>query len=106
MSINRYWRLVVYALAILLVAGLALNWRGWAAQAQVGAGYGARMSCSCRYVEGRDIQSCKGDTEPGMWIVSISDSPESKSVTARVPLMANRTARYQAGWGCLLDPMK
>ncbi|MGK2911286.1 MAG: hypothetical protein ACSLE1_16010 [Sphingobium sp.] len=106
MSITRYWRFAAYALAAALVVAVIWNWRGWTAQAQVGAAYGARMTCSCRYVEGRDMQSCKGDTEPGMWIVSISDSPESKSVTAGVPLMANRTARYRAGWGCLLDPPK
>ncbi|AUW59526.1 hypothetical protein C1T17_17030 [Sphingobium sp. SCG-1] len=103
MSNSRRWRFVALVLAIVLMAALAWNWRVWQAKAQVGAGYGARMTCSCRYVEGRDMQSCKGDTEPGMEIVSLTDSPSDRSVTARVPLMANRTARYRAGFGCLLE---
>ena len=103
MSNSRLWRFAALIAVAALIVLVAWNWRGWAARAQVGAGYGARMTCSCRYVEGRGMESCKGDTEPGMEIVSISDSPDDKSVTARVPLMATRTARYRKGFGCLLD---
>ena len=50
------------------------------------------------------MESCKGDKEPGMWAVSLKDLPETRSVSAAVPLLASRTARYQPGWGCLLEP--
>jgi hypothetical protein len=103
MSNSRVWRFAALIAGAALVVLMAWNWRAWAARAEVGAAYGARMTCSCRYVEGRAAESCKGDTEPGMEIVSISDSPEDKSVTAHVPMMAKRTARYRKGWGCLLD---
>jgi hypothetical protein len=38
--------------------------------------------------------------------VFLSDDADTKSVTARVPLLASATARYREGWGCLLDPWK
>ena len=103
MSNNRKWRIGALILTGALLVVIAWHWRGWTAQAQVGAAYGARMTCSCRYVEGRSMESCKGDTEPGMEIVSISDSPEEKAVTGSVPLMAKRTARLRKGFGCLLE---
>ncbi|WP_246524716.1 hypothetical protein [Sphingobium phenoxybenzoativorans] len=99
------WTYVAGAAAILLVALFAWKWSLWQARAAVGAAYGARMTCSCRYVEGRTAESCKGDTEPGMEIVTISDDPDGKAVTGSVPMMAKRTARYRAGFGCLLDPV-
>ncbi|GLI99437.1 hypothetical protein [Sphingobium sp. BS19] len=103
MSNSRKWRIGASILSVALLAFIAWHWRGWTAQAQVGAAYGARMTCSCRYVEGRSMESCKGDTEPGMEIVSIRDVPEDKAVTGRVPLMAKRTARWRKGFGCLLE---
>jgi hypothetical protein len=106
MSGRPKWIYALAALAAVLVVTLAWNWSALRARAQVGAAYGARITCSCRYVEERSMGSCKGDTEPGMWMVEIVDQPESRSVDARVPLMANRSARYRKGWGCLLDPAR
>ncbi|APL96093.1 MULTISPECIES: hypothetical protein [Sphingobium] len=104
MSGRRKWIYGALAAVLLPLALLAWNWSALRAQAQVGAGFGARVTCSCRYVEGRSMESCKGDKEPGMWAVSLKDLPESQSVNAAVPLLASRTARYRKGWGCLLDP--
>ena len=73
-------------------------------QAELGPAYGARLACSCRYVEGRAMGSCEDDKEPGMALVTLTDRPEGKAVEARVPLVAARTARFRPGWGCLLDP--
>ena len=104
-SISRTgWRIIAGVVALLLLALFIWKWGQWQARAAVGAGYGARMTCSCRYVEGRTMDSCKGDTEPGMEIVSVSDDPADQAVTGSVPLLANRTARYKKGFGCLLDP--
>jgi hypothetical protein len=99
---TRWHYLICFGL-LLLAALLAWKWTQWQARAAVGAAYGARITCSCRYVEGRSAASCTGDTEPGMEIVSIADHPESRSVTGSVPMMASRTARYRPGFGCLLD---
>ncbi len=69
-----------------------------------GTAFGARTACSCRYIAGRPIGDCEKDFEPGMELVFLSDDPESKSVTARVPLIASSTATYQEGFGCVLEP--
>ena len=104
MSRRPKWIYALAAVAVLLLALLAWNWSSLRARAQVGAAFGARVSCSCRYVEGRSMASCKGDRERGMWAVSLKDLPDSQSVNATVPLLASRTARYRQGWGCLLEP--
>ncbi|ANI78049.1 MULTISPECIES: hypothetical protein [Sphingobium] len=105
MSSRPKWIYALAAIAALLVLLLAWNWTALRARAAVGAGFGARVTCSCRYVEGRSIDSCRRDKEPGMALVTLSDDPESRAVEAAVPLLASRTARYRKGWGCLLDPM-
>lgn len=104
MSRRPKWTYALAAVAVLLVALLAWNWGSLRARAEVGAAFGARITCSCRYVEGRALDGCRTDKEPGMWTVILSDRPESKSVKASVPLLASRTAHYRPGWGCLLDP--
>ena len=96
------WKLVLGALA-LLIAGFAIwQFPTWKAQAETGAAYGARIGCSCRYVQGRDIGSCPTDFEPGMEIVSIEDLPDERAVRASVPLLASRVARYEGATGCVL----
>lgn len=72
------------------------------AQAEVGAAYGARMGCSCRFVQGRDSASCRTDAEPGMEIVSMEDIEGERAVRASVPLLASRVARFEGATGCVL----
>src|SRR3546814_11635334 len=74
------------------------------AQAELGSAYAARVGCSCRYVQGRTLESCQSDFEPGMEMVSISQDPETKTITGSVPLLASRSAHYAGSSGCLLDP--
>lgn len=100
-------RKTIYLIAVAAMLLLVLG--GWAlfalrGQADVGAAYGARMTCSCRYVEGRAMGSCQDDKEPGMAMVRLNDLPDEKAVEASVPLMAKHIARFRPGWGCLLDP--
>src|SRR3546814_15887247 len=64
------------------------------AQAELGSAYAARVGCSCRYVQGRTLESCQSDFEPGMEMVSISQDPEKKTITGSVPLLASRSAHY------------
>jgi hypothetical protein len=83
-------------------------WLGIAAlllrQAEVGAAYGARIGCSCHYVQGRSLESCATDFEPGMELVSIAEVEGERAITASVPLLASRTARFAGATGCILDP--
>jgi hypothetical protein len=83
---------------VLLAAAAAIGYAAARAKigprADVAAGYMARVTCSCRYVGGRDMASCRTDAEPGMEIVTVSEAAASKTITARVPLLASRSARY------------
>jgi hypothetical protein len=61
-------------------------------------------SASRRYIAGRGLADCEKDFEPGMEFVFLSDDPATRSVTARVPLLASSTAQYREGFGCVLEP--
>ena len=87
---------------LLLAAALALAvwyYPTLKAQAEAGSAYAARIGCSCRYVQGRDMDSCIRDFEPGMEIISVGDDVATKTVTSAaeadgmtsgsVPLMAD-----------------
>ncbi len=102
---GRALRWALMALAVLLVAWIALSWPRWQTRADLAAGFGARIACACRYVEGRDLDSCKGDFAglEGMGLVRLTDDPARRTVHASVPLLAQRQAAYRPGFGCLPD---
>ncbi len=86
------WSLMV--LAAIMVLGFMLFRANNLTRGEVAAGYMARVVCSCRYAGGRDMPSCLTDAEPGMEIVKVSEDVAARTITARVPLIASRTARY------------
>lgn len=88
----------VMAMAVLL---LVWNWSSIKGQARVGAAYGAHIACSCRYIEGRDMTSCETDKEAGMEMVTFSDDPEHKRVTASIPFLAKAVAERRGAFGCV-----
>ena len=108
-SMVRRRRIGPSVLLALVVLAAALGWyyrQPIAGYTAIGAAYGARTACSCRYVAGRNLDDCEKDFEPGMELVFLSDDEEERSVTARVPLLSSATARYREGFGCVLDPWK
>ena len=92
---------------VVLLAG-ALAWWIYGEEARAfgdaGTGYGAKNACSCRFLAGHDLDSCYADFVPGMETIFLSQDEEERSVTAYIPLVASRTARYREGYGCVLDP--
>ncbi len=72
---------------------------------QLGVGYGARVACGCRYFGNRPLASCAADFEPGMESIRLKEDPATRSVTAYVPLIASRTARFDPVLGCQPDPL-
>ncbi len=74
-------------------------------QLELGVGYAARVACACRYLGNRPIESCSTDFEPGMEPIRLSDDPAAKAVTASVPLLVSRTARFDPLLGCRPDPL-
>jgi hypothetical protein len=99
----RWPKRIALLVLLALVLALAWYWTPLKAQAGVGAAYGARVACACRYIGGRDLDSCKGDFVDGMGIVMLGESVEDKSVTATVPLLASETATWRKGEGCTLE---
>ena len=100
--------LIGVPIAILLVLAIAVI--GYALsqkpKMELGVGYGARVACGCRYIEGRPLDSCYKDFEPGMEVIRLSDDPQTKTVTASVPLIASRSVRFDSQLGCQPAPLR
>ena len=94
-------RLLVLVLAALVAGVVAWFWHPVNSHAVAGASYGARMACSCRFIEGRPLSECRKDFEAGMGLVTLSEDEQAKTVTARFPLLARQTATFVAGQGCV-----
>ena len=103
---RRRVRRALFWIALLAVVALVWFWKPLDAWAQLGASYGARLGCPCRYIAGRELSDCRSDFEPGMGLVFLSEDAEDKSVTAWVPLLASQTAIYREGQGCVLEKWK
>lgn len=102
---RRRWGLWLLAIIALVVAVAAWAFRepirGYGS---IASAYSARVACSCRYVAGRPLKDCAKDKLAGMEAVTLVEDDEAKSVTARFPLVANATATYRKGYGCVMEP--
>jgi hypothetical protein len=98
-----------YVWGPVLLAGLALaalfviKHSATGRRAELATGYIAHVVCSCRYVGNRDMASCQTDFEPGTEIVDVKDDTDKRIITASVPLLSKRDARYDPEYGCTLD---
>ncbi len=97
-----WWSLAIVVLVVVGVAAFVMP--GLTSTAEAGTAYMARVGCSCRFVAGRDMDSCKTDKLEGMELITMVDDPDARSVTARFPLLASATASYDEGFGCRLEP--
>jgi len=102
----RVLRRLAWAIALVLAALAVLYGRTLGDYARTGTAYGAKVGCSCRFVEGRSLGSCRGDLERGTGLVSLSDDEAARSVTARFALGFAQTATYVEGAGCVLEPWR
>lgn len=99
-----------YGLWLLALLALGLGGAAWAFRepitgyGSIASAYSARVGCSCRFVAGRSLDDCAKDKLAGMEAVTLVEDAEAKSVTARFPLVAEATATYRKGYGCVLEP--
>lgn len=104
------WKRNLAVLALLAIAGwLAWAWQGLREEARVGAAYGARVGCVCRFVSQRPLKACEGDLKiaglSGIAArVSLSEDAEKRSITGSVPLLARQSADFREERGCQLEP--
>lgn len=95
-------RLALAALLVLLLL-LAWFWQPLTTYARLGAAVGAHVGCSCRFIQDRSLAGCRSDFEDGMELVTLSEDRQSRSVTARFPLLSRQTAEFREGEGCVLE---
>lgn len=96
------WKWTAGIIVLLMISYVIWQLPTWNALAETGSAYGARIGCSCRFVQRREAGLCESDFEPGMEMVSLSIDEDAKTATASVPLLASRTARFAGASGCLL----
>jgi len=96
------WGAVAAAVALVVLA--LWKWSDWRAGAQASSAYAARLTCSCRYVDGRSGESCAQDIAADTGLVRVTEKPEEKRIIARVPLLGHAEARFKQGYGCLMVP--
>ncbi len=101
---RRSWLRIVLAIVLVIVGAAYLSIEMLGNYAQAGTAYAAKNTCSCRYLAGRDINSCQTDFIPGMETIFVSDDEAEREVTAFVPLVASATARFDEEFGCVLEP--
>ncbi len=94
----RKWPIVI---VVLVLAGVAIyRVPGYLRLANTGAGYSAELACACLFVSGRTIESCQTDFDPAARNISLQIG--KNEVTASVPLIVHRTARFDPGFGCTI----
>lgn len=96
----RRWPIVIVVLGLAL-AGAAAYAVPYLRLATNGAGFSADLICACLFVSGRSLESCRTDFDPAAnSMVSLRIGKDD--VSAFVPLIARRTARFEPGFGCSL----
>ena len=98
------WAGIVLSGAALLLAAWWLLGDTARAYGQAGTGYAAKNACACRHISGRELSDCREDFVAGMGLIMLSEDDEERSVTASLPLIADNTAYYREGFGCVLEP--
>jgi hypothetical protein len=93
-------RRLAIALVVLGIAGGAWAYEHVRGMASVGAGYVAKEMCSCVFVAGRSLDSCRPDVPASMDRVQAQLLADG--VRGFVPLFAERVAHYEPGFGCTL----
>jgi hypothetical protein len=95
--VTRWYAIAVFW--VLLVVG-ALVWEHLRDRAAVGEGYVAKEVCSCVFVGGRTLESCRADVPPSMDRVQVELGADR--VRAFVPALGVRIARHEPPYGCVL----
>ena len=91
---------IAVVVALVVLAGAGLFYARLRAMASVGAAYVAKEVCSCIFVGGRTLDSCRPDVPESMDRVQAELLPDG--VRGFVTGLASRVARFEPGFGCTL----
>lgn len=99
--------IIAFAGVICLMMGaVVLYTRAQQPLVDLGVGYAAKVACGCRYIGNRPLEACYHDFEEGMEIIRLSEDAENRTITASVPLLAKRSARFDPLLGCQPNPFE
>ena len=98
------WRWILLSGLALAVVGAGVFVQRTAVAADVGAAAMAKVECSCVFVDGRTLASCRADDPPGFESIAVTVDENAKTVTGSVFGLIKRRASYQADYGCVLEP--
>ncbi len=92
------------AAAALLLGAIAfgLLFPRYQGQVDVGTGYAAKQLCSCIFVAGRSLDSCRADLLPEMDAIDAEPTRDGDGIRAWVPGISERFAYHDAATGCTL----
>jgi hypothetical protein len=93
--------LLIGAVVVVGIAGVALYAaRDTWATARLGTVYVAKQTCSCLFVAGRPMDSCRTDYDPeALEPLRVETTQRSVEVSALAGLVAAR-AEFEPGFGC------
>ena len=94
----RKWQLIVAGVMVLIAVGVYVG-REQVALARIGTAFAAKQTCSCLFVSGRSLNSCRRDYNPDVarwftWRVG------ERSVTVSVLGIFSSTSVFESGFGC------
>ncbi len=98
-------KIVKAILMIFVVIGLIFGffWQFWLRDqlsfARLATAYGAKMVCSCRFVAGRDLQSCKGDFTVDISAFEFTETDNGVQASVLGGLISSRAVN-EPGLGC------
>jgi len=89
------------------VALVALVWFRWVLPLQnavdIGSAMLAKQVCSCVYVAGREVATCRQDLTAETDPIKLEVLADENRVRAWIPGLGNRSAIYRDGFGCTLE---
>ncbi len=97
-------RLIIALVAAVLIGAVGYGLWQTSIAIDVGAAAVAKVICSCVFVDGRTLESCRADDPPGFEQVSVTIDPKTRSATGTVGGMISRRATFSEAYGCTLEP--
>lgn len=98
-SVKRVNGWLVAAGIVLAVAAAVYFVRDAIALATIGTGHAAKQTCSCLFVSGRSMDSCRTDYPPDT-AKRFSWRVEGRTVKVSLYHLVSSTAVYEEGFGC------